>query len=219
MPEDRKQIDLERFKYSQSFRSLAERLSTVLREVAKRREVPSVDLELTPEVSEQLRKFLLRPNPTLAEATFLGIGDESLISELLIPEGEKFSSHSGIFKAGLNHTESDVWEEKQLLNRAYQEGKLSKILLRGHSHPTGVAVINGVQHSFSPAEYWLDASSGDLEAWRYFAENNPIVDSPYVGIGAVTQDGPKLRVYSTPDIVKVKKWSNIRKVPQKTINL
>ena len=157
MSEEDGQLDPNKFKYSDS-----KKLSNVLEEIARRREIPSVDFELTPKVSEQLRKFLLRPNPTLAEATFLGIGDGNLISELFTPEGEEFSPSSGIFKAGRNLIEGDVWEEKQLLNRAYQEGKLGKILLRGHSHPTGVAVINGVRHSFSPAEYWLDASSGDL---------------------------------------------------------
>ena len=57
------------------------------------------------------------------------------------------------------------------------------------------------------------------DLWFYKTLFESGLNVPYAGIAAITKSGPKLKVYEIDKLVKIKRYNDIDRVPQITINL
>ena len=194
---------------------------------ADRRE-GEINISLTPQASLRLKQLVTRPNPTLAEFPFLGLGDQGVIDEVIAPK--KYSSESGLFHSGFSGSRVDETELLELFKKLELSGRQQDLMVFGHLHPTGQKVVKGTRYIVEPSDSLLDpsmgsresggpVSGGDLAFIKLFIELNPKVKLPYVGIVADTREGAKLRIYKPKDLLELKKYSDIDKLAKRTITL
>jgi hypothetical protein len=185
--------------------------------------------ELTPNAKRVLGTLVARPNPTLAEFSFLGLGINGVVEEIVVADTSKYSDKSRLLFSGEYKSTSDKTELEIIFNKVHQDGRIGELLLLGHMHPTGSAIIDGIKYNISPSDTLLEpsgggsgkggpTSGGDLAFYKEFIRLNPNC-SPMVAIAANTQKGPQLKVYDMAKLVKVKRYHDIDKVPQQTIDL
>lgn len=188
----------------------------------------SIDISLTSEASQRLSQLVTRPNPTLSEFSFLGLGKEGVVNEIIAMEEN--SPDSGLFKNGFSGSKVDREEILQLFKKLNASGRQKDLMVFGHVHPTGQRKINGVTYVIAPNDLLLDpsmgssesgglATGGDLAFFKSFTELNPQLKLPYIGIVANTQGGSMLRIYELKDLLRMKKYNDIDKLSKITINL
>lgn len=189
-----------------------------------------VALTMTKESSQLLGKLLLRPNPMFSEFMFFALGENGTINEIVVANTESHHPESGI-KFGLTGFGLGVSRNEliQVMQKLEREGKIDKIMVVGHSHPSGRSVHKGITLQIDPSDELLEPSMGgvlqggptkakDLK-FAYDLEHDAGFPHEFFGIGAATNEGPKLRIYRTKDLSKVKKSKEINSLPQQTIKL
>jgi hypothetical protein len=190
-------------------------------------EPPQLDLGISPDAQESLHKLANRPNPRLSEAPFIGLGSRSMITEIVVPQGV-FSPNSGLLQDGFLGSRTDINELQQLFDQITRQGRLDEVVILGHLHPSGQTRVKYVTYTLAPNDGLLYPSSGgnsnpqsggDLAFYKAFHDENLDRGIPYAGIIANTPDGPKLRVYDMDGLTKVKRYSEIDRVPQITVKL
>ncbi len=188
----------------------------------ERQELP---VTLSPEVRTQLKELVLRPNPSLAEFVFLGVSTSLSISEVIIANQDGFSDKSGLFQDGFQGSQADKGELARAWDIAYQQGKMNEVIVLGHSHPSGETRVRGITYRVEPSDYLLSpsggsmgnfADGGDLAFFKAFVEHNPSLNLQYIAIVAITQTGPKVRLYALKDLISVKRASDLESVPSVT---
>lgn len=204
------------------------KLAQIIKDRFPQKETNSLQLEIAPQASEKLRKLVLRDNPSLAEFPFLGLGKNNKVEDIWVVDENLYSERSGLLKNGLLRSQTDKQELEELFRRISTENRLEDLILLGHLHPSGQAVVNGTRYIIAPSDTLLDPSGGfskkelmgggDLAFYDSFLKLNPTI-SPYAAIAANTQDGPQLRAFDMRSLVKIKRYTNIDRVPQITISL
>lgn len=207
---------------------VGERISGLIRRFISNEVVESHLVELTPEVSVKLRGLVLRPNPTLAEFPFLGLGKSGLIDQILVVNGLDYSADSGLLKKGALSSSVARSELTELFKRLESSGRRNDLIVFGHLHPSGESLVQGRRYILNPSDSLLVPSmggngrllsGGDMAFFKAFKDANPTVRFENVGIVANTPEGPKFRVYNLENLLKIKKYSHIDGVVQQTITL
>lgn len=196
------------------------------------KEPARLEMDITPEASNKLSLLLQRPNPYLSEFPFLGLGREGLLEDIMVVDHENYSQNSFLhWRGGAVYTSNvDRKELQMLFNKLYDKQQMDEFLVFGHMHPTGTFQQGGVFFTIPKSDALLTPSGGsrlergiqnrgDLAAYSTLVKENPHFNLPYVGIAAETQNGPSLRVYQTDELLKIKWWSQIDRVPQRTFVL
>lgn len=193
----------------------------------------SLDIKTTKEASNYLKRLILRPNPRLAEFAFLCIGQENLISKILVANKKYYSRNSGLYSSSQNSWGTSV-DGKELIKLGHilqkqAEKKDVHFVVFGHTHPSGEVRSGQDLINIKPSDLLLSPSMGSPEdggpTWGrdlYVAKLlYKMIPSPaiYFGIAANTQVGPKFRIYETKGLAKIKRYNDIDKVPQITIKL
>lgn len=192
-------------------------------------ETEQIKLALTPSAQARLRTLLDRPNPRLSEFTFIGLGTPDLIDEILVAD-EEYSENSGLFQGGFSGSRVDQEELRLLFTKLHQSGRTNDLMILGHMHPSGEQTIGNQRFIVTPSEALLSPSmgtrdqggptyGGDLRFYRSLLELNPQLHLPYAGIAAYTEHGQKLRIYKVNELIKIKRYNDIDKITQKTIDL
>ncbi len=210
---------------------IPKKLLQIIRDRVLSRETNRLKLELSAQAAERLRRLVLRDNPNLAEFPFLGLGQGYTVNDIWVVNESSYSKASGLglLRGGFMESQTDEHEIKELFRRIIVENRLQDFILFGHLHPSGEASIGGVRYILDPSETLLIPSSGDsakggivsegdLGFYSSFLRLNPTL-SPYAAIAANTQQGPKLRVYDMHALGKIKRYSDLEKVPQITLQL
>lgn len=190
-----------------------------------------INISLTPEASRHLKSLMCRPNPNLAEFAFLGLGHGSLVDQILVVDEGELKNKRGLSRRGEGFVSSVSFEEHmQLSLKLAATGRYQDLIILGHLHPSGIKKVEGKYYVIGKDDGLLEpsmgspseggpASNGDLGFFRELLEEKPEHNVIYAGIAAVTKSGPKLRLYKASEMVKIKRYNDIDKVPQITIDL
>ena len=189
-------------------------------------EPASLDLVLSTRAQQTLFEIALRPNPRLSEVSFLGIGSDNIVTQI-ITRTYGFSPSSGLFQDGFSGSQSDIHELKELFDYVFQQGQIKNVLILGHLHPSGNTKIQDVTFSVEPSDDLLEPSGkysdiqsdGDIAFYRAFKELNQQFSIPYSAIVANTPEGPKIKIYDIDKLIQVRKYKDLNKIPQVTILL
>ncbi len=196
--------------------------------VSKDRVLP---LSITDSAGQRLKKLLERPNPFLSEFIFFGLGKDGVI-DTIVANDQPIYPGQGLKQVSSHVYISSAQEDdyQSLKEKLFNTGRFAELLVYGHTHPTGEFVLNGQKLIVHPDYSHLNPSSGskysggltsahDLRAAKELAEKWIGDKPPHFGIAAQTQDGYKLRVFDTVDLSKVKRYSDIDKSKQITLDL
>jgi hypothetical protein len=187
-----------------------------------------IGVSFTPNASAHLKVLVERPNPLLSEFMFICLGKNGLIDKIMVASENEYMGR-GLTISGVHKSSVDRSEWLILLNKFKKSDRVQDIVALGHLHPTGSRVIGGIKYTVSPSEALLFPSTGgpnlgitnggDLLFFKKLHEHKTQIPTPYVAIAAKTQNGQTVRFYDLEKIIKVKKYRDIDKVPQVTINL
>jgi hypothetical protein len=189
------------------------------------------DLSISDSARLVLKTLAEKPNPNLAEFPFAGIGKGNEITEIVTTE-----EYDTIFKSGIRKekgkltTAVDNGQIIMLFIKLIESGDLNNLLLLGHIHPSGKAILCGIEYEVRPNDSLLQPSmgspaqggpsfGGDVGYIKYMITKDPKHTIPYTGILAVTKTGPKIRAYSSLELINIKRYNDIVRVPQITIDL
>lgn len=187
-----------------------------------------VHVSLAPEARGHLRGLVMRPNPNLEEFAFLGLGRGSLIDRILTADRKDLEKQGLKIENGLISTGVGADEVRLLFKKLKETEGSFDILLLGHLHPSGAFLLNGKPYYLSPRADLLVPSMGSPEEGgptgssdlKFFKElHEKVVKIPFMGIVANMDSGPRLRLYKTDKLIKIKRYNDIDKVPQTTIDL
>lgn len=202
----------------------------ILKNIFRKERENKIDIILSPEAANYLKSLMSRPNPNLAEFAFLGLGQGNFIDQILAID-EDLSNKTGLFREEGFSLSRVPTNELAFLSIKLQDAKrVDDVLVIGHFHPFGQKNIDGVTYSINPSEALLEPSMGsraeggptarhDVGFYKWLRTNDPMVEIPYAGIAAMTQNGPKLKIYDIEQLIKIKRYRDVDKVPQTTINL
>lgn len=207
-------------------------MERLLSRIGLRKDVENkVDITLTPEASAYLKQLVLRPNPNLAEFMFLGLGTGNIVEKILVTNEESPIKGQGLVFLEGNKLVSSIDKDElgELLNKLITTEKIEDVLILGHSHPTGVKNFGSYVFYIEPNMSLLEPSMGnpyeggptsaaDLAVYKDFA-NSPSFNFPFAGIATTTKSGPKLKIYSIRELIKIKRYNDIDRVSQTTIDL
>lgn len=159
-------------------------------------------------------------NPNLHEIPFLGVvDDDGNVEEIIsIPD---FRRQSRLRSAGGITYKSTVDKNElaTLFQKAHNEGKLDRVKLVGHLHPTGSITIGNQRFIVPTSDFNLEPSQSDISFMGALEDLNPDANFDYIALTSNTPEGRKLRVYKTKDLKTVKKASRLDKIPLQTIDL
>lgn len=181
-------------------------------------------LNLSPEAAAKILELVEQESPDLHEAPFLALGTADQIIEVLsLPDytrNSKLTALDNIVFASF----VDKKELETLFKLAQKEGLIDQVLILGHTHPSGTTMIGGQKHIVLPSEGLLDPSVFSLEGsdigfLKKLVRLNPRLHLPYFAIAAITETGPKVKIWHTEHLLKVKKSTDIDKIPAQTISL
>lgn len=181
-----------------------------------------ISLVITDHAKNHLVKLMTRPNPKLAEFMFLGLGKEGIIDQILVSDENRFLNKGIVIVGGVVKTSVNEDDYLKLLENLVDSGREEEVLVFGHTHPTGTFRLGGTKFIVEPSYEMLIPSNGvgnDVRFAKELMERLTMIPRPYYGIAAETEDGPKLRVYKTHELARVKKVSQIHKLSQATLSL
>lgn len=155
----------------------------------------------------------------LSETPFLGIEKDGQIVEVLTSEGSQAKSRLERVSSGGFAIAVDRNQLAEQFNRADRAGVLDDVTMLGHLHPSGETRLDGVTYVVEPSESLLEPSMEDIDFARSFTQLNPGSKIKHFGIAANTPSGPQLAIWKVDDLVRVKKFRDLEKIPKQKINL
>ena len=197
-----------------------ERLKNLLCKIQSKEKFKKPCLIFDDGAIEVIRKVHGIDNPNLHEIPFLGVVGEDDRVENIICE-PNFARHSRLHQTGIATFTSSVDKNEltHLFQKALSSGKLEKVKMVGHLHPSGETIQGQHRVIIPPSEDLLLPSKSDISFMDVLGELNPNQNIDYTAITANTPDGPKLRVYDTKKLVKMKKVRDLDDLPSQTIDL
>jgi hypothetical protein len=197
----------------------------------KDKEPPTIPVEMTEASKKFLKKMLVRPNPTLAEFMFFGLGTGNVVDQILVADEKKYLSHGLVQKNAYSYISSvHVNEFTILLEKLKSSGRMDHVMVVGHTHPSGEFVQGRYLYKLAPDSSLLIPSMGsenrggptsahDLKFAVDIVNKLTMFPHPFFGIAAETEEGHKLRIYNTLDLASIKKRKEIDTILQATISL
>lgn len=163
-----------------------------------------LDIGLTAEASEQLRRLILLPNPDLTEFAFFGLGKEGLIDSILTADEKHFRTGSGVVDVenGIKYSKINPYEFENLFHELGKTKRVHDLMVIGHFHPLMTKNIEAL----------LLPSTGDIDSFKVLAKEIPELLTMYMGIAADTKKGPMLRLYRIGDIIQVNTFKDLKKI-------
>lgn len=163
---------------------------------------------------DSVREIYGVDNPNLHEIPFLGVVDDQGNVEQIICE-PKFPRQSRLKQVGgaVFASTVDKRELAHLFQKADDQGNLKKVKLVGHLHPTGETRIGQQKFSVPATEYSLDPSEEDISFMSELGKLNPDFNFNHTAITSDTPTGPKMRIFKTEELTKVRKASQLDKLP------
>lgn len=177
-------------------------------------------LYLSESARASIAELILRPNPKLCEASFIGVGDGDTTDIIYTPDGN-FSLKAAMTDWGAT---TDPEELQMLYTRVVKDGRKDNMILYGHLHPSGTTrrvLLNGdiIKTINNSREALLYPSSGDIQAVQMSASTPGALYTAFEAIAANTEYGPCLRIYRSSELIKAKKNQQVWKIPHQTIRL
>lgn len=157
------------------------------------------------------------------------LGKDSVVDQILTANPFEYSPDSGLNVGRVYKSSPARSEWDDLLGKLRASGRIKDIIALGHSHPTGSAIMGGARYTITPSDSLLSPSGGspqfgisnlgDLLHFKSIYAVNSVLPVKYVAIAAQTGNGPMVRLYDLGEIIKVKRYKDVDRVPQITIAL